>query len=67
MMDKKRFTGSYCAAVNCSNNRLKRPDLSYFRFPLDRYVLNFFRHIYGVCEYECSCYTASVCPVTGQV
>ena len=25
----------WCAAVNCSNSRLKNPELSFFRFPKD--------------------------------
>jgi len=33
---KKKYKGSYCAAMNCSNTSSKRPDLSFFRFPIDR-------------------------------
>ncbi|GFN93904.1 52 kda repressor of the inhibitor of the protein kinase [Plakobranchus ocellatus] len=32
---KKRETGQWCSAINCSNNRVSRPDLSFFRFPKD--------------------------------
>ncbi|GAB6025455.1 hypothetical protein CHUAL_011199 [Chamberlinius hualienensis] len=28
-----RNNGDYCAAINCSNSRTKKPDLSFFRFP----------------------------------
>jgi hypothetical protein len=32
----RKYTGSFCAAFNCNNNRKTRPDMSFFRFPLDR-------------------------------
>ena len=43
-MDDKRkiYAGSHCAAMNCSNNRRNNPDLSFFKFPLDRYVARFY-------------------------
>ena len=28
-------TRTFCSAINCTNSKLKNPDLSFFRFPCD--------------------------------
>ncbi|XP_005097051.1 zinc finger protein 658B [Aplysia californica] len=33
---KRRLKGQWCSAVNCNNERYRRPDLSFFRFPKDK-------------------------------
>ena len=33
---KRKLTSQWCSAVNCSNERYSRPDLSFFRFPKDK-------------------------------
>ncbi|XP_012945156.1 zinc finger protein 585B [Aplysia californica] len=33
---KRQRTSQWCSAVNCKNERYKRPDLSFFRFPKDK-------------------------------
>ena len=43
MADKKKiYSGSHCAAINCSNNKGKCPEKSFFRFPLDRSVFHYY-------------------------
>ena len=32
---KGGVTRTFCSAVNCTNSKLKNPQLSFFRFPCD--------------------------------
>jgi len=64
-MEKKRFRGSYCAAINCNDNKSTRPDLSYFRFQISvRSVRTRFRiHLWCVVYLNVPIFAAPHSPV----